>query len=108
MNKQEAYTHISGFSFRGIHVPQHMHHGIIEFIYSGAEPGGFLRQVLLNKLFGAFGAADDINILAMPAIVAYVFQCVPIVSYGTPDQIDAWVARGGLEGAKSKKGENDE
>lgn len=53
--------------------------------------GGFLRAVLANDLFEAFGRADDNNIRDMHEIVRFVYNKLPSVCWGSYEKVDAWL-----------------
>lgn len=58
----------------------------------GLPTGDFLRAVLENDLNGAITRADDVNIHALPHIVAYVGEKLPAISWGSPDAVKRWLA----------------
>jgi len=55
--------------------------------------GGFLRRVLENDLFGAFAKADEGNQQDMLSIIQYIYNELPTVCYGSPEQVKEWLER---------------
>ena len=65
--------------------------GIRRYVDERIPPGGFLTAVLENDLKEAFGRADDGNIAAMFGIVAYCYNEIPGVCWGSPERVKAWL-----------------
>jgi hypothetical protein len=59
----------------------------------GLPTGDFLRAVLENNLEQAISRADDINIHALPHIVAYVRECVPSIAWGSSEKVNRWLSK---------------
>jgi hypothetical protein len=57
------------------------------------SPGGFLKAVLSNDLMGAIGRADYENRQDFLDICAYVYDNVPSICHGSPESVEAWLAR---------------
>jgi hypothetical protein len=57
----------------------------------GLPTGDFLRAVLSNDLAEAIARADDVNLPALPHIVAYVQEQLPAISHGSKDAVDRWL-----------------
>jgi hypothetical protein len=55
--------------------------------------GGFLQACLENNLTEAVGRADFININLLPDIVRYMYNELPADSWGSPERVQAWLAR---------------
>ncbi|KKN40139.1 hypothetical protein LCGC14_0736370 [marine sediment metagenome] len=55
------------------------------------EPGGFLHHVLCNDLKGTIRSADDTNIHAIPAIMAWLYNYAAPSSYGSPERYLNWL-----------------
>lgn len=53
----------------------------------------FLYAVLSNDLFRAVGHADEHNLAALVEIVQYVYNHLPVVSYGSPEKVREWCGR---------------
>lgn len=58
----------------------------------GMPPGDFVRAVLSNDLYDAVTRPDDINLPALPHIVAYVVQRVPMAICGSRDAVHKHIA----------------
>ncbi len=72
--------------------------GIIEVIREYAdqhhETGGFLRAVLSNDLAEAVGIADEDNLKVLPEIVAYCYNEIPSMCWGTSKKVKDWLDAG--------------
>ena len=66
--------------------------GIHRWVDHGIPPGDFLSAVLYNDLKGAVMYADDDNIVVIPQIVSYLYNCVPSACWGSPDKVSNWKA----------------
>lgn len=53
--------------------------------------GGFLRCVLTNDLFGAIGKADVGNRYAIYEICLYIYNELPVKSWGSEQQVNDWL-----------------
>jgi len=86
---------------RELWIPQHMHESISEYVLHGRPPGGFLNAVLENDLMESAGLADDQNreCLFQYAKLLYL---LPYDSWGSPEKVQAWIKKGGLEGHESQ------
>lgn len=58
----------------------------------GMPVGDFVRSVLANDLFDAVTRADDVNLPALPHIVAYVVQRVPSALCGSHEKVNWHIA----------------
>lgn len=65
----------------------------LEAYVRGLPPGDFIRAVLSNDLNEAIARADDVNIHALPHIVAYVREHLPALSWGSKANVDRWLKR---------------
>lgn len=63
----------------------------IEAYKRGQPVGDFLRAVLSNDLSDAIARADDVNIHALPHIVAYVREHLPASAWGSAKDVSAWL-----------------
>lgn len=65
----------------------------------GVPTGGFLTALLENQpVFDVVERADEDNVRALKELCMYVFNAMPIESWGSPERVSAWTRRGGLEG----------
>ena len=79
-------------------LPEHMRDAARLYIEQGIPPESFLTAVICNDLFGAYRRADDINQAAMRDWVVFFHNEAPGGCWGSPDHMNAWIARGGLAG----------
>jgi hypothetical protein len=71
--------------------PGSVGNGLEMYTNYGVEPGGFLRAVLENDLFGAVCRADDGNLRLLRDIVQYVNLNLPGGITGTPKAVEYWI-----------------
>jgi len=64
---------------------------INNYVTHGIPPGRFVRAVLENRLVGAYHAADNRNLVAIPAIVSYLYNKVPSNCWGSPEAVRDWL-----------------
>jgi hypothetical protein len=83
------------YTLREFSIPDHMMGAIRRYIDERIHPGDFLTAVISNDLREAVGCADDTNIRALPAYVAYFYNEAPSRCWGSPEKMRAW-----LEGDK--------
>lgn len=83
---------IAGYTFRGFSIPDYMADGLQLWIESGIYPGSFLTAVLENDLAEACGRAEENNLRALPAYVAYLYNEAPSQCWGSPAKCEAWAA----------------
>lgn len=76
-------------------IPEHTQAALDRYVNSGIMPGGFLTAVLSNDLFGAVAMADSANRLALPEIVAFIYNDVPSAAWGSADKVYSWAQRKG-------------
>ena len=65
------------------------------FFEYGIATGGFLQKVLENDLMGAVGRADSSHSQLLKNICEFVYNELPVVTYGSPEKFDAWCMQGG-------------
>lgn len=82
-------------------VPPSMLPGIVRYFEHGILPGEFWQAVLRNDLRDACGRADDFNLRNLPAFVSYLYNVAPGNSWGSPEKVEAWVARFQPKGDKA-------
>lgn len=63
------------------------------YVQSGCPTGGFLEAVLKNDLMEAMGRADIDARYNLFDICVYVHNDMPAVSQGSPEKVDAWLAK---------------
>lgn len=78
-------------------IPEYMRGGVMRYVQSGIEPGGFTRAVLENNFFLAARRADQTNIRQF-----YDWgECLlllPPECWGSVEKVEKWIAHNGLEG----------
>lgn len=80
-------------------LPEHMRDAARLYIEQGIPPGSFLQAVICNDLYAAFAKADHENRKAMLAWVRFFHFEAPAECFGTRADMQAWIARGGMQGA---------
>ena len=68
------------------------------YIEGGYPLNHFLEAVVSNDLMETVAHADDANLDALEAYVAWLRTFAPSAAYGSRDKVDAWVAQRGLRG----------
>lgn len=79
-------------------LPKHTQVAIDNYVVRGIAPGGFLRSVLDNDLYGAVVLADSQNLKALKDIAQFFRNYVPDVCKGDKHCVDNWCQYKGLEG----------
>lgn len=79
------------YSAFGLEVPQDTLESLNLYIEHGLPTGGFLEAVINNDLCQAIGRADEKNMLALPAIVSYLYNEAPMGSWGMPNSFEKWI-----------------
>lgn len=74
------------------------------YIEHGIPPGGCVRAILANDLFGAMASADIGNRHSMHSICSWIYCHAPMNCRGSYEAVDAWIA-GHLERRRSVVGE---
>jgi hypothetical protein len=85
-------------------LPSHVQASMLTYVEKGTPPGSFLRCVLENKLYESFVKADEINRRRMIDFAAFLENGLPAAAWGSPEQVDAWIELGGLEGLRNREG----
>ena len=73
-------------------VPEHNIGGLWRFINNGIKPGSFLCAVLCNDLMDTFARADSENRRAVPEIMNFIGNEIPMDCYGSPQKVEQWIA----------------
>lgn len=76
--------------FEGYTVPAHTQAALMRYVNQGFMPGGFLTAVITNDLFGAVSRADEMNIQALPEIVKFIYNEIPMAAVGSTEKMDKW------------------
>ncbi len=95
MTPNEAFTAYSDRA-RECGIPEHCIEPLVDYVVRGWEPGGFLYEVLCNRLVGALQLADDANRDALPAYARFLYTHAPRWCWKGPDEVADWIKRSGL------------
>lgn len=71
---------------------------LVRYLAYGLPTGDFIRAVLENNLIEAFSRADDDNRQKMVHWASAMCNAMPSKSWGSPEAVKTWIARGGLKG----------
>ena len=82
-------------------IPEHMHHGVIDYVTDGHPVGNFLGALLSNDLRSTFNHADDYNKERISNWIAFLWNCVPSACWGSPNAVAKWQKNKGLFGEKN-------
>jgi len=63
------------------------------YVRDRTPAGGFLSAVLSNDLTEACGRADMRNQIRLHEIVSYIYNNLPMLCWGSPEKVDAWLNR---------------
>ena len=94
---------IRNISIHGMRIPEHMIGATLRYFNDHVEPGSFLQAVLEDDFMGAWRCADDKNTAAMGAWAALLYEEAPLGSYGSPENVKAWLAMRQDEGSAIPK-----
>ena len=78
-------------------IPQHMHEGVRAYVDHGQRPGSFLWSILCNDLVHAAAHADVQNRQCLFDWACLLYHDLPIASWGSAEQVEAWIAHKGRE-----------
>ena len=79
------------YTFLGYRLPPHTQESLDLYAEEKVAPGGFLKAVLCNDLSGAVSRADSRNLENLPAIVAYVYNRLPMACWGSEEYFNNWL-----------------
>jgi hypothetical protein len=80
------------FTYRGMTIPTDMLVSLNLYVSARQPPGGFLTAVLCNNLKAAVLSADPMNLKVLPAFVAYCYNEIPSICWGSSKKVDDWIA----------------
>jgi hypothetical protein len=75
--------------------------GLARYVNHAIEPGSFLTAVLENDLREACARADLDNMRSLVALVCFCYNNIPSAAWGSPERVEAWLARRGEDEADS-------
>lgn len=90
------------YQFRGVELPEHLQESIDAYSQTGRRTGSFLQCVIENDLKGAFARADEISLVALPAIVGYLYNECDSRCWGKAGIFEEWVERKRTERAEAR------
>lgn len=73
-------------------VAPHLAESLDRYRDSRVETGGFLRKCLENDLIGAVGKADHSNRRRIVEIACYIYNKLPVGSWGSKEAVDKWLS----------------
>ena len=71
-------------------IPEHCRAGMKRYIEKGIIPGRFLQAVISNDLVRALGQADSINRERMSDYGSFLYNEVPMPSWGSKEKMLKW------------------
>jgi hypothetical protein len=77
-------------------IPFYTLESLEDYVIDGDIPGGFLTAALKNDLSRTFSRADGNNRPAIGTLHAFLYNYAPARSWGSCDEMEAWLAKGGL------------
>lgn len=84
-------------------LPDHMQDGARRYIERGGPIGNFLTELFSNRLVQAYSRADDVNAAAMKVWAGFLYNEAPRGCWGSPEAVEEWQRRGGLEGIERER-----
>lgn len=93
------------FTFHGRQVREDIIESLNAWGTIGRPTGGFLEAVLSNDLEEACARADYTNLWTLPAIVAYVYNELPGMCWGSPARVKEWPEL--LRKRREERGDNE-
>lgn len=80
-------------------VPRHMHESVRNYARVGCPVGNFLTALFSAQPFTEIvGAADEHNQRCLVGWARLLYNGLPSNAHGSPEAVQAWIAKGGLEG----------
>lgn len=71
-------------------IPNDLLNELIAYGKQGKKPGQFVSAVISNQLMQAFARADEETQKAMPQIVKFICNQMPIGCYGSVNNFQEW------------------
>jgi len=75
-------------------VPPQLHDGLVRYLVHRIRPGHFLNAVLASDLREAIGRADPDCRQGLGSIVLFLAQVAPANSWGSYENLEAWLDKG--------------
>lgn len=87
-------------------LPEYMREPVRRYVMEGAPVGSFLEALFSGaRLTKVVGCADDENRKRLIEWAAFLYNDMPILSQGTPERFQTWMASGGINGLHRTRGE---
>lgn len=85
-------------NFEKYEIPDRIKYSLTMYVEIGQPTGDFLKSVLTNDLFGAFGRADQENKRNIETLVRFIYNEMPAGCFGSKEHYDEWIKHKGLKG----------
>lgn len=85
-------------NFDRYNIPERLRYSLAMYVEIGQPTGGFLKSVLSNDLFEAFGRADAENKNNIENLIRFVYNEMPAGCFGSKEIYEEWVKSKGLKG----------
>lgn len=82
--------------FTTYNIPRQYQQGLLNYLYRGIRPGGWMVCVLANDLRGAIMLCEAGRLEDLRNAVLLLHAEFPDVSWGNEAKVQAWLAKGGL------------
>jgi hypothetical protein len=79
-------------------LPAHMVEGTMRYLTNGVPMGSFGKAIFSYDLPAARRKADNTNLLSMDNWMEFLVSAAPALSWGSPEAVATWIARGGING----------
>lgn len=91
---------VSDYAPEQLHlVPAHLRPSLRAYLEDGRPTGDALWHVLANQpVRECVGRLDDEALAGLRGLIVYLYNYAPAASWGSPEQVEAWGALGGLRG----------
>ena len=84
-------TTTTPYVFRGITLPGNLRESIDRYVNERVPTGGFLRACINDSLRDAVVRADEDSLVAIPAIVGYLYNECPAFCWGRAGAWEEWI-----------------
>ena len=74
-------------------IPEHMRRGVEDYVENGLKPGDFLVSVLENNFVDSIARADSINKYRLYDWAKFLYEEMPIGSWGSKEKVEAWMKK---------------
>ncbi len=72
-------------------IPAYTMMALEDYVRNHTPKGGFMEAVLTNNLKEAFARADQGNLMAIGAMVNWLYNEAPSTCWGSPEKYEAWI-----------------